>query len=77
MLICFETFGFPSEWAVTLIQKSRLKVQFKLVMMNSRVPSLRKMVHGQASEICSQSSLISFQFGGGFSKFCGIYFFRI
>ena len=46
-------------------------------MMNSRVPSLQEMVHGHASEICSQSSLISSQFGGRFSKFCGISFSRI
>ena len=77
MLICFGVFGLPSEWTVTLIQKSWLKVHSKLVMMNSRVPSLQGMVHGQASEICSQSSLISSQFGGRFSKFCGFDFLKL
>ena len=45
--------------------------------MNSRVPSLQVMVHGQASGICWHSSLIASQSGGRFSKFCGIQLLRI
>ena len=73
MSICFEICGFPSGYAVTLIQKSQLKVHFMHVLTTVRLSFPEVMVHRQFSGICWHSSSMSSQFGGILSEFCGIY----
>ena len=51
----------------------KLKVRFKHVMTTFKVSFPVVMVHGQFNGICWHSSSISSQFGGLFSRFCGIY----